>query len=203
MLHLVGIQYLYVINPPASFKDTEIMGYVQSNMLTRSIHGKCTISNFFFVVCSTCVYRCFYPSELSSQQIAMGDQMHDSSNLETDDSEAFSLINSRLESFRGSKLVQQVPAERLARAGFYFIGPSDRVRCFSCHKTVENWHMGDRPVERHKEVSLSCTLLSFRMHCGIENDINLKLRWLIATIRRAVTTVLRDINVKNYTDVMK
>lgn len=96
----------------------------------------------------------FNPSELLSQQIAMGDQRQDGSNLETDHAEDFSLINRRLESFHGSSLVQLVPAERLARAGFYFIGPSDRVRCFSCHKTVENWCRGDRPVERHKEVSL-------------------------------------------------
>lgn len=96
----------------------------------------------------------FYPSGLFSRQIAMGDQRQDSSNLETDDAEDFSLIRSRLESFHGSSLVQQVPAERLARAGFYLIGPTDRVRCFSCHKTVENWCRGDRPVERHKEVSL-------------------------------------------------
>lgn len=84
----------------------------------------------------------------------MEDQSQDSSNLEVDDAESFSLIKSRLESFRGSSLVQRVPAEKLAQAGFYFIGPPDRVRCFSCHITVENWCRGDRPVERHKEVSL-------------------------------------------------
>lgn len=84
----------------------------------------------------------------------MGDQRNNSDNLETDDANDFSLIKSRLESFRGSNLVQLVPAERLARAGFHLIGPCDRVRCFSCHKTVENWCTGDRPVERHKEVSL-------------------------------------------------
>lgn len=76
------------------------------------------------------------------------------SNLETDNFEDFSLMKSRLDSFRGSNLVQHVSAERLARAGFYFIGPPDRVRCFSCRKTVENWHTGDKPVQRHKEVVL-------------------------------------------------
>ncbi|TWW55203.1 E3 ubiquitin-protein ligase XIAP [Takifugu flavidus] len=90
----------------------------------------------------------------------MEDQQHDSGTLEMDSAEDFSLITSRLESFRGSNLVQLVPAERLARAGFHYIGPSDRVRCFSCHKTVENWCTGDRPVERHKEVSPFCKFLS-------------------------------------------
>ncbi|KAK5865094.1 hypothetical protein PBY51_016285 [Eleginops maclovinus] len=80
--------------------------------------------------------------------------------LETDHMADFSLRNIRLDSFRGSGLAQQVSAERLARAGFYFTGQADRVRCFSCQATVENWCRGDTPVERHKEVSPSCRFLS-------------------------------------------
>ncbi|XP_071394537.1 E3 ubiquitin-protein ligase XIAP [Centroberyx affinis] len=82
------------------------------------------------------------------------------SDLESDHCVDWSLMNSRLDSFRGSTLAQQVSAERLARAGFYFTGHADRVRCFSCQKTVENWCGGDTPVERHKEVSPSCKFLS-------------------------------------------
>ncbi|XP_071759487.1 E3 ubiquitin-protein ligase XIAP [Centroberyx gerrardi] len=82
------------------------------------------------------------------------------SDLEADHCVDWSLMNSRLDSFRGSSLAQQVSAERLARAGFYFTGHADRVRCFSCQKTVENWCGGDTPVERHKEVSPSCKFLS-------------------------------------------
>lgn len=79
---------------------------------------------------------------------------------ETDDIGDFSVMNRRLNSFNGSSLANQVPAERLARAGFYFTGQADRVRCFSCQKTVENWCRGDTPVERHKEVSPTCTFLN-------------------------------------------
>ncbi|XP_059202015.1 E3 ubiquitin-protein ligase XIAP [Centropristis striata] len=84
----------------------------------------------------------------------------DDGNLESDHMMDFSLMNNRLDSFRGSNLAQQVSAERLARAGFYFTGQADRVCCFSCQKTVENWCRGDTPVERHKEVSPSCMFLS-------------------------------------------
>lgn len=73
------------------------------------------------------------------------------SNLEADDAD-YSLINSRVNSFLGSGFAQQLSAEKLARAGFYFTGNSDCVRCFSCQKTVENWNSEDTPVERHKEV---------------------------------------------------
>lgn len=82
------------------------------------------------------------------------------SDLETDNFIDFSLLPSRLDSFRGTRLAQEVPAERLARAGFFFTGHADRVQCFSCKKTVENWCREDTPVERHKAVSPTCTFLS-------------------------------------------
>ncbi|XP_046869951.1 E3 ubiquitin-protein ligase XIAP [Hypomesus transpacificus] len=82
------------------------------------------------------------------------------SDLEADHSIDWSMMDSRLDSFRGSTLAQQVSVERLARAGFYFTGHADRVRCFSCQKTVENWCGGDTPVERHLEVSPTCKFLS-------------------------------------------
>ncbi|CAK6967739.1 E3 ubiquitin-protein ligase XIAP [Scomber scombrus] len=91
--------------------------------------------------------------------------------LDTDHAEDFSLINSRLDSFRGSGLAQQVSAERLARAGFYFTGYADRVCCFSCKKTVENWCRGDTPVERHKEVSPSCRFLSCTHRTNLNNTL--------------------------------
>ncbi|CAB1324932.1 unnamed protein product, partial [Coregonus sp. 'balchen'] len=80
--------------------------------------------------------------------------------LESDHAVDWSMMDMRLDSFRGSPLAQQVSAERLARAGFYFTGQADKVRCFSCHKTVENWCGGDTPVERHAEVSPTCKFLS-------------------------------------------
>lgn len=76
------------------------------------------------------------------------------SDLESDHAVDWSMMDMRLDSFRGSLLAQQVSAERLARAGFYFTGQADKVRCFSCHKTVENWCGGDAPVERHVEVRM-------------------------------------------------
>lgn len=95
------------------------------------------------------------------------------SNLEADNCVDWSLMNSRLDSFRGSSLAQQVSAERLARAGFYFTGHADRVRCFSCQKTVENWCGGDTPVERHKEVSPSCRFLNCTHRTSFSPDSTL------------------------------
>ncbi|KAK2849414.1 hypothetical protein Q5P01_009248 [Channa striata] len=69
-------------------------------------------------------------------------------------------MDRRLDSFRSCGQGLEVSAEKLARAGFYFTGHSDRVRCFSCQETLENWCRGDTPVVRHKEVSPSCMFLS-------------------------------------------
>lgn len=81
--------------------------------------------------------------------------------IKTDDGQPdWSAINTRLDSYRTFPTFANVPVERLARAGFYFTGESDRVRCFSCLHTVENWHQGDNPVERHQSVSPHCKFLS-------------------------------------------
>ncbi|KPP70978.1 E3 ubiquitin-protein ligase XIAP-like [Scleropages formosus] len=83
-----------------------------------------------------------------------------SSDIEADNYSDWSGLETRLESFRHFPIVAQVSAERLARAGFYFTGEADRVRCFSCHQTVEGWHRGDAPVDRHRHVSPTCKYLS-------------------------------------------
>ncbi|KAG7259652.1 hypothetical protein CRUP_029216 [Coryphaenoides rupestris] len=82
------------------------------------------------------------------------------SNLEMDNHDDYSVINRRLDSFQDSSLAEGMSVVGLARAGFYFTGPADRVCCFSCNKTVENWCPGDQPIERHREVSPSCNFLS-------------------------------------------
>lgn len=88
--------------------------------------------------------------------------------LETDEQADYSQMNNRLNSFFGSPLAHMVPAERLARAGFYFTGYGDRVCCFSCQKTVENWYMGDTPVDRHKEVIKSTEWKNGGLHLTLD-----------------------------------
>ncbi|KAM9833564.1 E3 ubiquitin-protein ligase XIAP [Syngnathus typhle] len=93
--------------------------------------------------------------------------------LESDFMADYSQMSDRLHSFNGSTLAEQVPPERLARAGFYYTGPADRVRCFSCRMNVENWCRGDIPVERHKEVSPLCTFLSCTHRTNFQHSTQL------------------------------
>lgn len=89
--------------------------------------------------------------------------------IETDNAD-WSAMNTRLSSFQAFPHSEQVPAERLARAGFYFTGESDRVCCFSCKHTIDNWRQGDSPVERHQSVSPACMFLKCVHHRGLADE---------------------------------
>ncbi|KAG9272542.1 E3 ubiquitin-protein ligase XIAP [Astyanax mexicanus] len=103
----------------------------------------------------------FYPNCFFILGHDVGNILMELKSDSTDDgSQDWSAMSTRLSSFQAFPHTQSLSAERLARAGFYFTGQSDQVRCFSCQKTVENWHQGDTPVERHREVSPSCKFLS-------------------------------------------
>ncbi|XP_012677467.1 baculoviral IAP repeat-containing protein 2 isoform X1 [Clupea harengus] len=52
-----------------------------------------------------------------------------------------------------------VTERSLARAGFYYTGVGDRVQCFRCKVTVDNWQPGDCPAEKHKQLSPSCPFI--------------------------------------------
>ncbi|XP_035267183.1 E3 ubiquitin-protein ligase XIAP [Anguilla anguilla] len=92
------------------------------------------------------------------------------SDLESDHCADWSGMDARLRSFRD--FPQQVSAERLARAGFYFTGDADRVRCFSCRQTVENWRTEDVPAERHQQASPACKYLSCTHRLGPIPPVN-------------------------------
>ncbi|OCT59000.1 hypothetical protein XELAEV_18001490mg [Xenopus laevis] len=57
----------------------------------------------------------------------------------------------RLDTYRGhSHHFPHNNQRSLSRAGFYYVGPGDRVRCFSCGGELENWQPGDEPLTQHR-----------------------------------------------------
>lgn len=52
-----------------------------------------------------------------------------------------------------------VSERSLARAGFYYTGVFDKVRCFCCGLMLDNWKQGDSPVEKHKRLYPSCSFI--------------------------------------------
>lgn len=55
----------------------------------------------------------------------------------------------------------------LARSGFYFIGPRDRVKCFFCEIQVEKWMPGEDEIAEHKKWSPQCPQLKNMSTCNI------------------------------------
>ncbi|XP_063286492.1 baculoviral IAP repeat-containing protein 2 isoform X1 [Pelobates fuscus] len=60
-----------------------------------------------------------------------------------------------------SKFPSNVPvSERsLAKAGFYYTGVDDKVKCFTCGLMLDNWKKGDNAAEKHKKLYPSCTFI--------------------------------------------
>uniref|UniRef100_A0A3P8YRG2 RING-type E3 ubiquitin transferase n=1 Tax=Esox lucius TaxID=8010 RepID=A0A3P8YRG2_ESOLU len=56
-------------------------------------------------------------------------------------------------------LSSAVTERSLARAGWFYTGVGDRVQCFRCNVTAEGWQTGDCPIEKHRQLSPSCSFI--------------------------------------------
>ncbi|KAJ7997516.1 hypothetical protein DPEC_G00229830 [Dallia pectoralis] len=56
-------------------------------------------------------------------------------------------------------LSSAVTERSLARAGWFYTGVGDRVQCFRCNVTAEGWQPGDCPIEKHRQLSPSCSFI--------------------------------------------
>ncbi|OCT62495.1 baculoviral IAP repeat-containing protein 7-B isoform X2 [Xenopus laevis] len=66
----------------------------------------------------------------------------------------------RQRSFRAwPRSCPQLSSVELARSGFYYLGPGDRVQCFSCGGVLRSWEPGDRPDTEHRKFFPSCPFL--------------------------------------------
>ncbi|NXR05971.1 BIR protein, partial [Semnornis frantzii] len=52
-----------------------------------------------------------------------------------------------------------VSERSLARAGFYYTGVQDKVKCFSCGLTLDSWQPGDNAMEKHKQLYPNCSFV--------------------------------------------
>ena len=46
--------------------------------------------------------------------------------------------------------------KQMADAGFYLVGPGDRVQCFWCGVDLVDWEETDDPLEEHAKFSEKC-----------------------------------------------
>ncbi|NXV86072.1 BIR7B protein, partial [Calonectris borealis] len=65
----------------------------------------------------------------------------------------------RLSTFRNWPQYTDMHPEQLARAGFFYTGQGDVVRCFYCDGGVRNWSFGDDPWREHAKWYPGCEFL--------------------------------------------
>uniref|UniRef100_A0A8D0HI17 Uncharacterized protein n=1 Tax=Sphenodon punctatus TaxID=8508 RepID=A0A8D0HI17_SPHPU len=65
----------------------------------------------------------------------------------------------RMSTFSTFPLNVPVSERSLARAGFYYTGLKDKVKCFSCGLMLDNWKHGDSAMDKHKQLYPSCSFI--------------------------------------------
>ncbi|RXG67139.1 Baculoviral IAP repeat-containing protein 5.2 [Armadillidium vulgare] len=92
--------------------------------------------------------------------------------------------------------------EKMAAAGFYFIGTKhepDLVRCFVCFKELDGWEENDDPWEEHKSHSKNCPfiLLNKKEEELTYGDMReLELQRQIIGVTRSVDRVIKNFESK-------
>ncbi|XP_052810326.1 putative inhibitor of apoptosis [Mya arenaria] len=69
----------------------------------------------------------------------------------------YAIFVSRLTSFKNWPSGHVVSPNALARAGLFYTGFKDRVRCFYCGLGLVSWEIGDDPWIEHARHSPECT----------------------------------------------
>jgi hypothetical protein len=70
-------------------------------------------------------------------------------NLEKPRHEHYLTLQSRIDSFSRWPLVKKQKPDELAKAGLYYNGVADEVKCFFCNGGLSNWQQNDVPIEEH------------------------------------------------------
>lgn len=71
-------------------------------------------------------------------------------------------ISNRIYSFHSQSWNQdfmQATPEELAKAGLFFTGRSDRVKCWYCNGGLQNWDYTDSPIEEHAKWYPQCEFI--------------------------------------------
>ncbi|XP_059479745.1 baculoviral IAP repeat-containing protein 1e-like isoform X2 [Neocloeon triangulifer] len=86
-------------------------------------------------------------------------KLEQSDNIELDSAANYNYESHRLYSLLRKKDWEFVTPVDMAKAGFYYMGSKDKVRCHFCNLEVHAWEEGDVPLEEHKRWNLDCPFL--------------------------------------------
>ncbi|XP_033210530.1 baculoviral IAP repeat-containing protein 3-like isoform X1 [Belonocnema kinseyi] len=85
-------------------------------------------------------------------------------NIDEVDNSDYHFETVRLQSFENWPLSYMDPS-KLAAAGFYYTGESDKVKCFECQVEIRQWLEGDDPMVDHQRWSGRCRFIR-KISCG-------------------------------------
>lgn len=67
-----------------------------------------------------------------------------------------SIYENRLETFKNGWLLTFITPIQMAKAGLYYMGKQDRVKCVLCLTEFDIWKRGVDPFVEHKRISPQC-----------------------------------------------
>lgn len=78
----------------------------------------------------------------------------------------YSMLTNRLSTFDDWPMSLPIRPEKLAEAGFFYLGSGDRTSCFFCGVVLKHWMPGDDPWREHAKWYSDCHYL--RSNKGLE-----------------------------------
>lgn len=71
-----------------------------------------------------------------------------------------SILDNRIQSFKGHDQLFRYSVEEFAAAGFFFIVINNTIKCYMCEIEIYNWRDGFSPIEIHQKRSPTCLLVA-------------------------------------------
>lgn len=81
------------------------------------------------------------------------------------------IYKNRLKTFNDGWRLDFLTPSQMAKAGFYYMGKQDRVKCMFCSHEFDYWCRGDDPVAEHKRKAPQCQFFN-------ENKGNLNMLYI-------------------------
>lgn len=71
-----------------------------------------------------------------------------------------SIFEHRLSTYKKKWPLTFITAHQMAKAGLYYLGHQDYVRCSYCSNDFDYWVLGQNPYDEHKRKSPGCRFFS-------------------------------------------
>lgn len=71
-----------------------------------------------------------------------------------------SLVQNRLETFKYWPAISKMKPKHLAKAGFFYTGFEDTVKCFACKGILKHWDDDDTAIDEHMKYFPQCKYIN-------------------------------------------